>query len=161
MTPTLILRGLAFVLGAACLGAQTPPVNLWPGKAPGEKPGAAKNDGTGKLSDYLVAGRPITIISNISDPNLEVFRPAKEMDTGAAVVVFPGGGYYILAIDHEGTEACEWLNSIGVTAVLVRYRVPRREGLAPYAAPLQDAQRAVGWVRSTPRTGALIPKGLA
>ncbi len=133
-------------------------MDLWPGDAPGEKTGAAKKNDTGKPSDYLVAGRPILIISNISEPTLEVFRPAKATDTGATVVVFPGGGYYILAIDHEGTEACEWLNSIGETAVLVKYRVPRREGLAPYAAPLQDAQRAVGIVRTHAVEWGLDPK---
>lgn len=63
------------------------------------------------------------------------------------MLVFPGGGYNILALDLEGTEVCEWLNSIGVTAVLVKYRVPVRKDLPRYAAPLQDAQRAIGITR--------------
>ncbi len=149
---------LAGVLGAVCLNAEPLPMKLWNGTAPGEKPGAPANDEKGKKSDYNVAGRPILILSSISDPTLAVYKPAPEKDTGAAVVVFPGGGYYILAIDHEGTEACAWLNSIGVTAVLVKYRVPRREGRAPYAAPLEDAQRAFGIVRSHATEWGIDPK---
>jgi acetyl esterase/lipase len=67
------------------------------------------------------------------------------METGTAVVVFPGGGYHILAMDLEGTEVCEWLNTIGVTAILLKYRVPDP---APHGRALEDAQRAIGIVRS-------------
>jgi acetyl esterase/lipase len=62
-------------------------------------------------------------------------------------VVCPGGGYQILALDLEGTEICDWLNSAGVTAVLLKYRVPKWEGLEKHTAALQDAQRAIGLVR--------------
>jgi len=158
MNPFSRRWALAWVLGGVCLNAEPVPMKLWNGAAPGEKPGAPANDEKGKKSDYNVAGRPILILSAISDPTLAVYKPAPEKDTGAAVVVFPGGGYYILAIDHEGTEACAWLNSIGVTAVLVKYRVPRREGRAPYAAPLEDAQRAVGLVRSHATEWGIDPK---
>jgi acetyl esterase/lipase len=64
------------------------------------------------------------------------------------MIVCPGGGYNILAYDLEGTEICEWLNDMGITAVLLKYRVPRREGAAKHAAPLQDAQRAVSYMRA-------------
>ena len=74
------------------------------------------------------------------------------------MLVFPGGGYNILALDLEGTEVCEWLNSIGVTGILVKYRVPARAGGPRYAAPLQDAQRAVGIVRAHAREWGLDPK---
>jgi acetyl esterase/lipase len=84
---------------------------------------------------------------------MTVYRAPKEKATGAAAVVFPGGGYSILAMDLEGTEICEWLNSIGVTAVLVKYRVPVRAGRPRWAAPLEDAQRAIGLVRQ--RAGEL------
>jgi acetyl esterase/lipase len=77
----------------------------------------------------------------------------KGKNTGAAVVVFPGGGYEILAIDLEGTEACDWLTSKGIMCVLLKYRVPAPKS-APYwgAYPqspiaLEDAQRTVGLVR--------------
>jgi acetyl esterase/lipase len=74
------------------------------------------------------------------------------------VLVCPGGGFYILAMDLEGTEVCEWLNSIGVTGILLKYRVPRREGRPPVAAPLEDAQRAMGIVRSRAAEWAIDPK---
>ncbi|MFY9923495.1 MAG: alpha/beta hydrolase [Opitutaceae bacterium] len=133
-------------------------MKLWPGIAPGEKSGSAAGPETTKPAGYLTGGRPVAILGNVSEPTLTVYRAPADKDTGAAVVVFPGGGYYVLAWDLEGTEACEWLNSIGVTGVLVKYRVPRREGLPPYAAPLQDAQRAVGMVRSHAKEWGLDPK---
>jgi acetyl esterase/lipase len=79
---------------------------------------------------------------------MTLYRAPEEKNTGAAIVVFPGGGYHILAIDLEGTEICDWLNSVGITAVLVKYRVPESAGVPRYEAPLQDAQRALGIVRS-------------
>jgi acetyl esterase/lipase len=87
-------------------------------------------------------------LTNITDPTLTVYRPSQANSTSAAVVVFPGGGYRILAIDLEGTEVCEWLNRIGITAVLVKYRVPEVAAIPRYQAPLQDAQRALGIVRN-------------
>jgi len=74
------------------------------------------------------------------------------------VLVCPGGGYHILAMDLEGTEVCDWLNSIGVTAVLLKYRVPKREGLERHTAPLQDAQRALGLLRSRAKEFSLDPQ---
>ena len=106
----------------------------------------------------MVAGRRVIRTGNVSTPTMSVYRPAKDKDTGAAVVVFPGGGYNILALDLEGTEICEWLNSIGITAVLVKYRVPARPGRPRWAAPLEDAQRAVGLVRAQAGELGLDPK---
>jgi acetyl esterase/lipase len=122
-------------------------VRLWPGMAPGDESFSGEEQDTTKPSDNLVADRRVVRLGGVSDPTLTVYRPSADIDTGAAVLVFPGGGYHILAMDLEGTEVCEWLNSLGVTAVLVKYRVPRREDRERYAAPLQDAQRALGMVR--------------
>ena len=97
-------------------------------------------------------------LANVSKPTITVFRPAADKNTGAAVVVCPGGGYSILAYDLEGTEVCQWLNSIGVTGVLLKYRVPVRAGRERYAAPLQDAQRAIGMVRSRAKEWGIDPK---
>jgi acetyl esterase/lipase len=108
--------------------------------------------------DNIVAGRRVARIGNVSNPGFTVYPAPKEKATGAAVVVFPGGGYRILALDLEGTEVCEWLNSIGVTGVLLKYRVPAREGGPRYAAPLQDAQRAVGLVRARAAEWGIDPK---
>jgi len=130
---------------------------IWPGAIPDARqiprPEIAATTG----SDHLVAGRSWTYIENVSRPTMTVYSPTGN-NTGAAVVVFPGGGYQILAIDLEGTEVCDWLTSKGITCVLLKYRVP---GLAlypkstyPRSGPypqspiaLEDAQRAVGLVR--------------
>lgn len=149
---------LALASGAApAPGAGAAPIRLWPGEAPGEKGGLGAETDTMKPTDKLVANRTVSKIANISDPTIEVFRPDGVRDTGAAVLVCPGGGYYILALDLEGTETCAWLNSIGVTGVLLKYRVPRREGRPPYAAPLQDAQRAMGLIRLHAREWGIDP----
>src|SRR5438128_10497147 len=98
-----------FVLLAACLGAHaamagpSAPIPLWPGVAPGEtKTLPAEADQFKSPPDPLIAGRPIIRLGNISTPTLTVYRPDPAKDTGAAVVVCPGGGYFILAMDLEG-----------------------------------------------------------
>lgn len=118
-------------------------MNLWPGVAPGEKEGAVGEEKTEPGNE----AKPIIRVHNVTVPTLSVFQPDPEKATGACVLVFPGGGYSILAYNHEGTEIAHWLNSIGVTAVVVKYRVPRRADLEKHVAPLQDAQRAIRLVR--------------
>ncbi len=122
-------------------------IRLWPGPAPGDKGGLGPEEDKTKETDDLIAGRRLIRLGNVSDPTLRVFRPPADKANGAAVVVCPGGGYHILALDLEGTEVCEWLNSVGVTGVLLKYRVPKREGLEKHAAALQDAQRAISLTR--------------
>jgi acetyl esterase/lipase len=97
--------------------------------------------------DNLVAGKPVIRLGNVSNPTITLYAPKGE-NNGAAVVVFPGGAYRILAIDLEGTEVCEWLNSIGVTCVLLKYRVPDSWPYPKSPAALEDAQRALGMVRA-------------
>ena len=120
---------------------------IWPNGAPGTQLNPKPEVDTTTAKDNLITGKPIIRLGNVSTPTLTLYSP-KGTSTGAAVVVFPGGGYSILAIDLEGSEVCDWLNSIGVTCVLLKYRVP---GSGPYpksSAALQDAQRALGIVRS-------------
>jgi acetyl esterase/lipase len=124
----------------------TDPIPLWPGVPPGDGADIGEEKDTTKPGQDP-AGKTIIRLGNVSKPTIQIFKPAKEKDTGAAVVVCPGGGYYILAMDLEGTEVCKWLNSVGVTAVLLKYRVPVRKDRPRYAAPLQDAQRALGMTR--------------
>jgi acetyl esterase/lipase len=150
------MRFLVFIAAGLCAAvaavyAPPPPIPLWPGGAPGEQMGGAGEHDTTTEKSNLVAGKRVARIGGISNPTIQVYSPPKEKNTGAAVVVFPGGGYSILAFDLEGTEVCEWLNSIGVTGVLLKYRVPPHPGAVRYAAPLQDAQRAVRVVRSRAR----------
>jgi acetyl esterase/lipase len=89
---------------------------------------------------------------------MTIMKPAPEKDNGACVVIFPGGGYHILAWDLEGTEVAEWLNKNGVTGIVVKYRVPKRAGQENYAAPLQDAQRAMGLVRANAKEWGIDPE---
>src|ERR1700719_4029919 len=133
-------------------------VPISPGAAPDAQPAAGPEVAKTTGKEFLVAGRPAVGVSNVSRPTMTVYSPERK-NTGAAVVVFPGGGYEDLAIDLEGTEVCDWLTSRGTTCVLLKYRVPG-EGLYPKLAPypksgpypespmaLEDAQRTVGLVR--------------
>jgi acetyl esterase/lipase len=119
---------------------------VWPGVAPGAPANLPPEADTTTAKDGLVAGRPVIRLGNVSTPTITLYTP-KGKNTGAAVVVFPGGGYRILAIDHEGTEVCDWLNSAGITCVLLKYRVPDTGPYPKSAAALQDAQRSMGLVR--------------
>jgi acetyl esterase/lipase len=97
----------------------------------------------------------------VSKPTLTICRPEATKNTGVAVLVFPGGGYNGLAWDHEGEQVARWLNSIGVTAVVLKYRVPRREGTPKDKPPIQalmDAQRAISLVRSKVADWGVDPK---
>jgi acetyl esterase/lipase len=119
---------------------------VWPGAAPGAVANLPAEADTTTAKDNMVAGRPVARIGNVSTPTLTLYTPQGK-NTGAAVVVFPGGGYHILAIDLEGTEVCDWLNSVGINCVLVKYRVPDTGPYPKSSAALQDAQRALGLVR--------------
>lgn len=150
---------LLVLCASAPLGAQTTAawhpspghtqIPIWPGVPPDAQPVPGPETATTRLHDHLVAGRPWTYVSNVSRPTMTVYSPAHH-DTGAAIVVFPGGGYNVLAIDLEGTEVCDWLTSRGITCVLLEYRVPCAK-TGPYRdcrTALEDAQRTVGLVRA-------------
>src|ERR1700728_2300103 len=131
--------------------AWTPPPDrltlpLWPGTAPGEPANMPPEIDMNAAKTMTMAGRPYIRLGNVSTPTLTLYKPAIN-PSGAAVLVFPGGGYQILAIDLEGTEVCDWLNSIGVTCVLVKYRVPDSGPYPKSPLALEDAQRALGLVR--------------
>src|SRR5262245_46257188 len=139
---------LAGLSGAGTVGASAADsIELFPQGAPGEKGDLPEERDTSTPKSGTVAGRPVIRLGNVSKPTITFHRPPPETDTGAAVLVCPGGAYQILALDLEGTEVCDWLNSIGVTGVLLKYRVPKRAGLEKHTAALQDAQRALGVVR--------------
>lgn len=136
---------LALTLALALSASAAEPVKLWPGKAPGE----TKDIGPEQYQEPKKGQIEVKRLANVSEPTITVFAPPADKNTGAAVVVAPGGGYNILAIEHEGTQTCEWLQSLGVTAVLLKYRVPRRAMQTPdNLAQVQDAQRAISLVRS-------------
>lgn len=136
------LIGIAAV--TTCLAGE--PVPLWPQIAPGDTIDLGPELNMSKPGQGLVSGKPVIRLSNVSHPTITIY-PARHRRSGAAVLVCPGGGYRVLAYDLEGTEVCQWLNSIGVTGILLKYRVPARPNRPNYEAPLQDAQRALSLAR--------------
>lgn len=147
---SILLPVLLLLLVPVFLTAQkniSTPISLWPNGAPGEAGSTWVEKDNTKPTDNKIAGRPAIRLTDVGNPMITVYTPPKGKSTGAAMIVCPGGGYSILAIDLEGTEICEWLNTLGITAVLLKYRVPVRQGLPRFQPPLQDAQRALGLVR--------------
>ncbi len=143
-----------FLLSSA-MAAEPEAMPLWPGDAPGETAELGPEHAQ-PLRDEKPT--PIIRLTDVSKPMITVYRPKKQDPARSAVIVAPGGGYSILAYNHEGSEICEWLNSIGVTAVLLKYRVPRRPGVEPHAVPLLDAQRAVRTVRANAEKWNIDPE---
>jgi len=154
MTPPKFVLILPLLAGTTLSAAETPQViPLWPDGAPGFE--ARRNEpeqGDGS-------------IRNIHNPSLTVFLPPKEKANGAAVLIFPGGGFRQVVFNSEGVEPARYLNNLGVAAFVLKYRLPR-ETNSPYSLaihPRQDAQRAMRLVRSraaewnldTNRIGAL------
>jgi acetyl esterase/lipase len=133
-------------------------IPLWPNGAPDEKGHIGVEIDTTKPNDDFVAGHLVIRLGNVSNPTITIYHPPKKKVNGTAVIVCPGGGYSILAMDLEGTEICKWLNSIGVTGVLLKYRVPTRQGDDKHILPLQDAQRAFSLVRKHANEWNLDPK---
>jgi acetyl esterase/lipase len=133
-------------------------IALWPGTAPGDGAPKGEEADMTKPGEGLVSGRRVARIGNVSKPTVSFFPAPKGSNTGAAVLVCPGGGYNVLAWDLEGTEVCEWLNRSGVNAALLKYRVPRRDGRAKHDGPLEDAQRAMGLIRRHAEAWAVDPK---
>jgi acetyl esterase/lipase len=157
------MRFLALLLGSMCvaqtaIGADGPLVlEIWPGRAPDESAnmGEERFLMSPKLDRKQVeVTEPTRMISNVTKPSLTIYRPAKDKETGTAMLICPGGGYWNLYWELEGEEVAAWLNTIGVTGVVLKYRVPRRPDEPkgePARRPLQDAQRAVSVLRSKAR----------
>lgn len=153
---------LSFMFATAGLNAQkfiwqpTPEhkqIPIRPRAAPDQQPVPGPEYAKWSGKKDLVAGKPWLAVWNVSRPTMTIYSP-KGRNTGAAVVVFPGGGYRVLAIDLEGTEVCDWLTAKGITCVLLKYRVPATPWSSPYYAAypqskmaLDDAQRTMGLVR--------------
>ena len=155
----LIALGCVTTSAFAQVAAEPKPMNLWPAAAPGEKGDIGQEHDTTKVDDKTPAEKYIIRLGNVSVPTLTVFKPA-EKSNGAAVIVCPGGAYSILAYDLEGTEICHWLNSVGVTGVLLKYRVPSRHGLPKHLAAFQDAQRTISLVREHAKEWEIDPSRL-
>jgi acetyl esterase/lipase len=160
LTLKLSLFALLVVFPSRSLSAQKPvwqpsaghtQIPIWPGAAPDPQP-VAGPESVEIDPKFLIAGKTVVGVSNVTQPTMTVYSPGGK-NTGAAVVVFPGGGYQELAIDLEGTEVCDWLTLKGITCVLLKYRVTD-VGPYPKSGPypespmaLEDAQRTMGLVR--------------
>jgi acetyl esterase/lipase len=151
------VASLVTLIGAtlSVRGADNPQtVEIWPGKPPDE----TGNIGPERVRMSPALDRkqvevtePTRMITDVTKPTITIYRPPKEKDTGTAVLICPGGGYWNLYWQLECEEVAEWLNSIGATGIILKYRVPRRPGepeKEPARRPLSDAQRAVSLVRS-------------
>ncbi len=170
----VLIFALCAVAALGCAPASADPwrpsaghaqIPLWPGTPPDAKP-MPKPETEGQTKS-LVAGKPWTWVAYVSQPTMTIYPPHGK-NTGAAVVVLPGGGFEVLAIDLEGTEVCDWLTSAGITCVLLKYRVPsepydwhcdcRPDGLATSTRSLEDLQRTIGLVRLHARQWHIDPR---
>jgi acetyl esterase/lipase len=161
MTTSVGALALCFVFAVGGMSAQTAvwepspghtQIPIWPGAVPDAQPLAGPEVSTTTGKEELVAGKPYRYVERVSRPTMTVYSPTANNNTGAAVLVFPGGGYQGLAIDLEGTEVCDWLTAKGITCVLLKYRVPGNglQESGPYPKSpmaLEDAQRTMGLVR--------------
>jgi acetyl esterase/lipase len=145
---------------ASCIAPAAEPlvVDLWPGKAPGDVgiPGQESS----RIHNSPLVG-PTRLITNVTKPTLTIYQPPQDKNTKTAMIVCPGGGYWDLYWELEGEEVAAWLNSVGMTAIILKYRVPRRPGDVkgePPLGPLLDAQRAVSLVRSRAAEWGIDPK---
>lgn len=121
---------------------------LWPDGSPDDERNIGAERDFTKPTDQLIGNRRIIKLGNVSAPEIHVYRPEANIANSTAVVICPGGGFNILAWDLEGTEVAKWFNSIGVTAAVVKYRVPTSRLEVPWQASVQDTQRAISLVRS-------------
>lgn len=128
--------------------AQQQTMLLWPGGNP--EPSKVVGPETDPTTDAnrIVSGKVTIRVTNVSKPSLTVYAPPEGKNTGAAALVFPGGSYIRLAYNIEGAEVCEWLNSIGMTCVLVKYRVPEEGHYPENVEDLEDAQQAMHMTRA-------------
>jgi acetyl esterase/lipase len=138
-------------------------VDVWPLNAPGETSNniPERTRMSPQLDKKQVeVTEPTLLITDVTKPTLTIRHPAKERDTGTTVIICPGGGYWNLYWQLEGEEVADWLNSIGVTGVILKYRVPRHTDeikTEPASRPLQDAQRAVSLLRSKSKELGINP----
>ena len=145
----VLLPSLVFALALVAPAFSQTTMPLWPSTPPGAPNVAAgqQEHDTTKPTDNMIAGKRVARIGFVSKPTLAFYPAPSGKNTGATIVVFPGGAYQIIAYDLEGTEVCDWLNGIGVNCALVKYRVPNAGPFPKYTQDLADAQRAVRVVR--------------
>jgi acetyl esterase/lipase len=132
----------------ACTQAQQPVLPLWPHTLPQPPQTTAAETDITTPADGLVSGRRTARLTNITHPTLTVYAPLAAKNTHAAALVFPGGGYQTLVWNGEGLDTCDWLNRLGITCILVKYRVPEVGRFPANPADLEDAQQAMRLTRA-------------
>ncbi len=145
---------LLLTLAATTLpAAELLTLKLWPEGVP--SPMTPVSDATKKL---IASYGPLSTnrFSDVTDPDIVIYRPEKP--NGTSVIVAPGGGFMFLSYASEGSQVCEWLNTLGITGVLLKYRTPTRDDARHYEKPVEDAQRAMGLVRHHAQAWGLDPK---
>jgi acetyl esterase/lipase len=149
--PTLLLAPLVLAIAVtapAQQAAQHTTLLLWPNGNPEPSKVVGPEIDPTKGPNRTVSGKPIIRITNVSQPNLVVYSPPAAQNNGAAALVFPGGSYTQLSYTQEGTDVCDWLNSIGMTCILVKYRVPEDGHYPQNTEDLEDAQQAMRLTRT-------------
>ncbi len=129
-------------------------VPLWPD---GVVPGETGNIGPEREMPPAPGASEVLRLTDVSCPTITIHEPASGTATGASVLVCPGGGYNILAFEHEGTMVCDWLRELGITPILLKYRVPRRDPDQPHLAPMQDVRQALALIRKNAAAWQLDP----
>src|SRR5947209_5306180 len=150
---------IAWFAASVAFAAEPLVVDLWPGKVPGDV--GLKDAETTRIYQSPILGGPTKLVTNVSRPTLTIYPPPKEKNTGTAMLICPGGGYHNLFWELEGEEVAAWLNSVGMTGIILKYRCPRRPGDVkgePPLGPLLDAQRAVSLVRSRAKEWGIDPR---
>ncbi|WCJ57992.1 alpha/beta hydrolase [Fontisphaera persica] len=160
MNTSMGMLMLALVTGSLAAAPAPITLPLWPATPPGDTEALGEERDTTNEKSGMVAGRRVMRLAPVARPTLTFYPAPAERNTRATVLICPGGAYHILAWDLEGTEVAEWLNSVGINAVLLKYRVPIRKNRERWEAPLEDAQRAMGLVRARAREWNLDPQRL-
>ncbi|MCW0484529.1 alpha/beta hydrolase [Gaoshiqia sediminis] len=146
-----VLAFICLLAISGSLSAQTKVIDLWNGKIPG----AIQNDQFKQMVDTAAGWVDKTAITN---PCLYYYPAPEAKATGTAVIICPGGAYWGLAIKHEGEQVAKWLNSFGVTAFVLKYRLPDDRIMENKSiGPMQDGQRAIRVVRSRAKEWGINP----
>jgi acetyl esterase/lipase len=146
-------------LASAATAAEPVVVELWPGKGPGDV--GIKGEENSRIYQSAIIKGPTRLITNVTKPSMTIYSPPKEKNNGTAMLICPGGGYHDLFWELEGEEVAAWLNSRGMTGIILKYRCPRRPGDIkgePPLGPQIDAQRAVSIVRSRAKEWGIDPR---
>jgi len=154
----LVSLALLLLLSVSSASAQQHTLLLWPNGNPEPSKGVGPEIDPTAQKDRMLSGKPTARVTNVSKPTASIYLADKAKNTGVAALVLPGGGYSHLAITHEGTEICEWLNTLGINCVLVKYRVPEKGHYPENVEDLEDAQQAMRLTREHAQEWHIDPK---